>query len=331
MFLNRPLPAIHSGGNHRTPRFLRPALLFACCFLNSPTFAAPIQYILFNGPGGPATQQSNPESLGPKAFEEVLAQFPNRPADAPVQTGVSHAFSVFQTSPETTVRALRAFLAAAEQTGTPVVVQLDTEQWWGARPDLWNWSDETKPGYDPANRENVEWTGWSPDQAIKIAWRNWGRQVRVLPPPNFASPRYIEAYREELQRLIPIIMDWQAKLPEEKKHFFIGIKLGWETSIGFGSYYYPGDNDLLNKPEADDPVTRHAAEGPDASSGGKSVLTRGCQQIGYAAVKTSGLRTSGDITETDLRDVCQRYLATLCEEAAKLGVPREVGPNQILR
>ncbi len=29
------------------------------------------------------------------------------------------------------------------------------------------------------------------------------------------------------------------------------------------------------------------------------------------------------ITESDLRDVCQRYLAMLCREAALLGVPRD--------
>ena len=74
------------------------------------------------------------------------------------------------------------------QTETPVLVQIDTEHWWEARPDLWNWWDPAKPGFDPANRENVEWTGWSADDALKIAWRNWGRQIRVLPPPEPGQP-----------------------------------------------------------------------------------------------------------------------------------------------
>jgi hypothetical protein len=54
----------------------------------------------------------------------------------------------------------------------------------------------------------------------------------------------------------------------------------------------------------------------------ENALTRGRAQIGYAAVKTSGIRASGSITESDLREVCQRYLETLCREAAQLGVPR---------
>ena len=46
-------------------------------------------------------------------------------------------------------------------------------------------------------------------------------------------------------------------------------------------------------------------------------------QIGYAALKTSGLRTNGMPTESELRDVAQRYLEMLCREAAACGVPRE--------
>jgi hypothetical protein len=271
------------------------------------------QYIVFNRAPGQGMYQGEPDSLGKKAFDEVLAHFPNAP-DKRVRTAVSHIFSVFRTPPETTVAALRVFLAAAEETGTPVVVQFDTEHWWDARPDLWNWWDETKPGFDFANRENVEWTGWSPEDAIRIAWRDWGKQIRVLPQPNLASPRFVEACKTELRRLIPIVLDWHGQLPAEKKHLLIGIKLGHETSIGGSACYFDGGNELLEKPAAEDPVRPFE---------GENVLNRGRAQLGYAAVKASGIRTSGDITESDLRDVCQRYLATLCREASQLGVPRE--------
>jgi hypothetical protein len=283
-----------------------------CCGISLQA-AEPEQYIVFNRAPGQGMYQGQPESLGRKAFDEVLAQFPNAPGKR-VQTAVSHIFSVFRTPPETTVQALRVFLDAAEQTSTPIVVQIDTEHWWEARPDLWNWWDATKLGYDPANRENVEWTGWSPEQAIKIAWRDWGKQVRVLPQPNLASPRYVEACKAELQRLVPIVLEWHGKLPVKKKHLLIGIKLGHETSIGGSAYHYERGNDLFANPAADDPVLPFDAE---------NVLSRGRAQIGYAAVKTSGIRTSGSLVESDLRDVCQRYLATLCREAAQLGVPRD--------
>jgi hypothetical protein len=257
--------------------------------------------------------QAVPESLGRKQFEEVLAQFPNQ-SGARIQTGVSYIFSPFRTVPEVTVDALKRFLDAARLTDTPVLVQMDTEHWWEARPDLWNWWDPSKPGYDPANQVNVEWTGWLPEQAIKIAWRNWGRQIRVLPPPNLASPRYTAACREEIRRLVPLVLEWHARLPADKKHLFIGLKLGHETSIGVNAYHYPGGNDLLGRPAAEDPI--RGLKNDDA-------LARGVAQTGFAALKSSGIRTNGTPAESELRDAAQGYLAMLCREASIAGVPRE--------
>ena len=275
---------------------------------------APTQYILFNRAPGQGMYQGSPASLGRSQFEEVLARFPNRP-DAPIQTGLSYVFSPFRTPPETTVEALKTFLEAAVQTATPVLIQIDLEHWWDARPDLWNWWDPSKAGYDPANRENVEWTGWSPDAAINIAWRNWGRQIRVLPPPNLASPRYTEACREEIQRLLPVVLDWRARLPADQKHLLVGIKLGHETSIGVNAFHFPDGNALIDQPPDDDLVGRLVHNDP---------VSRGMATLGFAALTSSGIRTRGAPTEAELRDVAQRYLAMLSRETARLGVPREL-------
>ncbi len=273
-----------------------------------------VQYIVFNRAPGQGMHQGVPASLNTERFNEVLAHFPNRP-ELRVQTGLSFVFSPFRTPPEKTLDALRTFLDAAEQADTPVLVQIDFEHWWEARPDLWNWWDPERPGFERANRENVEWTGWSPEHAVKIAWRNWGRQIRVLPPPNLASPRYLAACREEIHRLVPVVLSWHERLPDGKKHLLIGVKLGHETSIGVNAYHYPGGNELLGRPPSDDPVERLQ---PD------DVLARGMSQLGYAALSTSGIRTSGTPTEAELRDVAQRYLEILCREASEAGVPREL-------
>lgn len=285
-------------------------------FVARPTGALPgsnVQYILVNRAPGQGMYQAVPATLGRKQFEEVLARFPNRPS-ARVQTGLSYVFSCFRTPPETTLAALRVFLETAEQTSTPVLIQIDTEHWWQARPDLWNWWDPSKPGYDPANALNVEWTGWSASNAMKIAWRDWGRQIRVLPPPNLASPRYTAACREETQRLVPLVMGWHAQLPLNKKHLLVGIKLGHETSIGVNAYHFPSGNALLEKPASDDPVRPLKTD---------DVLARGMAQSGYAALATSGIRTNGTPAESELRDVAQRYLEMLCRQAALAGAPRE--------
>jgi hypothetical protein len=179
---------------------------------------------------------------------------------------------------------------------------------------LWNWWRPEHSGYDPANRELVEWTSWDPADALKIAWLNWGRQIRVLPPQNLMHPRYRAACHEEMRRLVPIVLEWARGLPPEKKDLFVGLKVGWESSIGVNKFYYPNGNALLERPAAEDPKT-----GIKASE----LPARGVVQIGYAAVKTAGIRNSGEITEADLAEVARRHMADLAAEAARLGVPRD--------
>ncbi|MHB9005927.1 MAG: hypothetical protein ACYDC1_03265 [Limisphaerales bacterium] len=291
----------------------RPTVRSAAGGVDRSTRTAPTQYVLFNRAPGQGMYQGSPESLGRRQFEEVLARFPNRPA-ARVQTGVSYVFSPLRTPPEMTVAALRTFLDTARQTATPVLVQIDLEHWWDARPDLWNWWDSSQAGYDPANRENVEWTGGSPEDAINIAWRNWGQQIRVLPPPNLASPRYTAACREELRRLVPVVLDWHARLPAHQKHLLVGIKLGHETSIGVNAFHFPNGQALRTRPPSEDPVGQLDHHDP---------VSRGMATLGYAALVASGIRTNRPPTEAELRDVAQGYLAMLCRETARLGVPRE--------
>ncbi len=48
---------------------------------------------------------------------------------------------------------------------------------WEAAVELHNFWDPTKPGYNPDNVNNVEWTDWSSANATRISWRNWGSQV----------------------------------------------------------------------------------------------------------------------------------------------------------
>lgn len=228
--------------------------------------------------------------------------------------GIGGIFSYFNEPRDQCAAHLLEFLSLAEQYRIPVVVQLDGEQWWEARPDLWNWWDPARQGYSPRNRLNVEWSGWSPNDALRIAWRNWGRQVRVLPPPNLMSPRYRRACREEMRVLIPLILSWWERLPSDRQDLFIGIKLGWESSIGVNAFYYPGGNDLLDSAESADPHQEVDVE---------QVPARGFAPVGYAAVTSVWQRGTGVPTEFQLAEIARRHLDDLCALAAALGVPRE--------
>lgn len=246
-------------------------------------------------------------------FQEVAREF--KPiAGRPLRVGLGAVFSYLRHSPEQVRGALEEFLKLAQLHSIPVVVQLDGEQWMEARPDLWNWWDPKAPGFNPSNRFNVEWSGWQPEDAVRIGWRNWGHILRVLPPPNLMSPAYRTACHAEMNRLVPVIVDWWHALPADQRGLLIGVKVGWESSIGVNAWYYPGGNQLAAQPPALDPTN---------GLRGSLVPDRGMAQIGYAAVTTAGLRRSGHITESDLAEVVRLHLEDLSRRAAELGLPRD--------
>ena len=243
-------------------------------------------------------------------FDRDFAELP----DSSIMVGMGKIFSYLQYDKEEITRSLREFLNHSVETDTPVMIKFDGENWWDRRPDLWNWWDPVAPGYNPENAKNVEWTGWSSDYAIKIAWRNWGRQIRIQPPPNLMSPAYRKACEEGMDELMPIVMEWWENLPEEKKYLFVGINVGWESAIGVSAYYYPNGNELIDQPPENDPKFKAIPE---------DVLDRGKVQIGYASIQTAGIRTCGDIAEDDLCEVIRRHLEWLSKHVHDFGFPRE--------
>src|SRR5262245_35771234 len=168
-----------------------------------------------------------------ETMREVKKLGTHRSAGRP-RVGVGAIISYFRQSPDKTIDQLRRLLTLCEQHELAVIVQLDGEQWWMARPDLWNWWNEDLPGYNPANASNVEWSGWGPEYALKIAWRNWGKQYRVQPPPNLMSQQYREACHVAMEPLVREIVRWRDQLPAEKRWTFVGVKVGWESAIGMG-------------------------------------------------------------------------------------------------
>lgn len=275
----------------------------------------PMQYLVINREHGSPWNVARPDSFTRDSFLEVRNAFP-APANGHVRLALSGIFSYFNAPADgSAASSLRRFLSLAQENDMPVLIALDGENWWEARPDLWNWWDAALPGYDPANRATVEWTSWSSDDAVKLMWRNWGRQVRVRPQPNLMSPRYRAACHAAMTELVPLIVAWWQQLPATRKHLLVGVKVGWESSLGVNAYHYPGGNALLNQPAERDPTTGLLADQPPA---------RGLAQIGFAAVSTAGIRTNGTLTEADLAEVIRRHLDDLAHTAATLGLPRHL-------
>lgn len=272
-----------------------------------------MQYIFLNNAPGVRWNQARPESVGEPLFREPLAAV-GQNGTMQRRLGLSFILSGLDAPLPILEATLDRLTALSVATDTPLLIVLDAENWWGHRPDLWNWFDRGKAGYDPENRKNVEWTGPTPDTAVSICWRNWGRQIRVLPAPNLAAPAVRTATKQALLPLARRLRQWGESLPREKRYLFPGVKIGWEASIGINAYHYPGGNDLREHDPKDDPTT--GLKMSVDFSGGLSPL-------GYAALASKGWQHAGPITLTDQERLVNDYLVFLTGLCREAGLKRE--------
>lgn len=290
------------------------AVLAAMVFLGQPDEP---RYFFVNNAPGVVWDQQRPESIS-RAFFDDVRNAVHAPDNEDLRLGVSFIWSTLQSPPDIIVAGLGRFLALSEETGMPVLVNFDVCNWWEQRPDLWNWWDASKPGYDPKNTLNVEWTDWSPDTAVKLCWRNWGNQIRVAPAPNLMSPKVIAAQLESLRPALHATATWYMKMPVEKRWLLGGVKLGHEASIGVNAFHYPGGNRYLEQ-FPNDP-SKDPAEGFNPKKGWHG----GLSPLGHAALTTAGIKTSGVITAEDIVDVVHRHLQILSKAAHDAGLPGTV-------
>jgi Spy/CpxP family protein refolding chaperone len=103
---------------------------------------------------------------------------------------------------------------------------------WSNRPDLWNYADEEKPGYDPKKSANVEWSDWG-GTPHPHRYRNWGTPEAMPPVICYNSPTVLR----EVSRLIgdvvapPITAGLERLRKEGKEHLFSGLTVGAEPSL----------------------------------------------------------------------------------------------------
>jgi hypothetical protein len=127
---------------------------------------------------------------------------------------------------------IRSAFAAARAHDMAVMLHFDFHLAWKNRPDLWNWFDPNKPGYDPNNKYNVEWHGWD-GPPNKVRYLNHGVLERMPPNMCFTSKKV----RAEVTRIIskvigPVLREEIAKLKAEgKEALFAGVLVGLEPGI----------------------------------------------------------------------------------------------------
>ena len=219
------------------------------------------QYILLNkavGSGDPlAWNQANPASVSQASVNEILRALGTN-GTAARRLGVSAMVSVTNdckagACPNATHAFVRNVLALSLANDLPIALTIDPFEWWDGRPDLWNFFNASAPGYNPANIQNVEWTSFDPADAVTIAWRDWGSQMRTVPHPNLASPGLLGEYTSAVRPIASDIAAWYAALPPARRYLLAGVRVGWEVDIGVNYYFYPGGNAYRTQPPASDP------------------------------------------------------------------------------
>lgn len=138
---------------------------------------------------------------------------------------------------ETTEKAVENLFRLSRELDIPVLLSLGDVTWVGNRPDLWNWFDPTRPGYDPLNIHNVEWSCFDPVCASRDSWRNWGTGFWLgFPAPNLESPVIRAEIEKRLQALTPVIRrNVRALQDEGREYLWAGVQVGWEASVGINA------------------------------------------------------------------------------------------------
>lgn len=237
--------------------------------------------------------------------------------------GQSVLFYIFERPLEKHLTTLKKHLVEAELQEIPLLIQLDPVTFWDGVPELWNWFDKGIAGFDDANRENVEWTSWSSEDAVKIGWLNWGSQIRLKPMTNLFSPKYQAAVRERMTAMLGTVANWYKALPDNKKYLLGGVKITGELCVGLNNWYYTGGNDLYDRPKEDDPTTGLNMWNKPSRSAVGAGQPGAISTIGYAGVKSAGIKTEGTITPSDIEELSRRFTLFVSDIALEYGFPRD--------
>ena len=128
-------------------------------------------------------------------------------------------------------RAVRGAFDLALRHNVAVHFTIETHEW-GNRPDLWNYSEKVKSGYDPKNKANVEWIDFD-GTPHPHRYRDWGTAERMAPVICYNSPRVLREVSRLVNEVVaPPLRKGLEKLKKEgKEHLLSGITVGAEPSL----------------------------------------------------------------------------------------------------
>lgn len=253
-----------------------------------------------------------------KFDEKIISEQFGSPEGRKVAVGEGVLIYIFQRPEEETLKFIRKHCSMSEYYDVPLLFELDPITFWDGVPELWNWFDKGGKGYNPENKENVEWYGWSSERAVKLGWLNWGSQIRLKPMCNLFSPRYQSAVKARMSTILSAIKQWYESLPPSKKYLLAGIKITGELAVGVNNWYYENGNQLYPQTASSDPKTGIDIYNKPSRSKG-DVAT-----IGYAGVKYAGIKSEGELTGDDIALLEKKFTLWLSEYVDTFGFGREL-------
>ncbi|MEL6898842.1 MAG: hypothetical protein AAFP90_22310, partial [Planctomycetota bacterium] len=206
-------------------------------------------------------------------------------------------------SPQIIQRSINAAVDVALRNDVAVYITIENLEWEN-RPDLWNFNDPEKPGYDPANAKNVEWMDWD-GTPHPHRYRDWGNPERMPPVICYNSP----AVKQNVARLAetvigPAIAAGLDRLrAANKAHLFAGVTVGAEPAL---PNYAVIDrvNPRIARKMDEDGVPR--------------------RRLGYNALKNLGFSKGNppkDLARA-LAGINQQYISLWAGHLANAGVPK---------
>jgi hypothetical protein len=120
---------------------------------------------------------------------------------------------------------------AAIRTEVALYITIENLEW-TPRPDLWNYNDPEKPGYDRENVRNVEWMDWD-GTPHPHRYRNWGTPEQMPPVICYNSPTVLREVSQLINNHIapPIRAGIERLERAGKSHLFGGVTVGAEPAL----------------------------------------------------------------------------------------------------
>jgi len=265
----------------------------------------------------PPLPGANSETL---AVGEFAAKLGTTGDGARRQLGFGVGIPVWSADERQIVREIKHGFDIAKRTNVAVHFNVDDHIGWDQRPDLWNWYDPKKRGYDIANKNNVEW----------YDWEGTANKRRYFSPDGIPSPAPHMCYnsaavQREIGRIISKVVGpaLRSEIGELKtsnrEYLFAGVTVGAEA--GFDDY--SAIPKLSQKPDNPDPMQKLMAN--MFAQATALMAEDGAPQgrLGYCALTNAGYGKNNPPADINraLVEVNQKFIEFWDKQFFDAGIP----------